>query len=113
MTLVTCTGSPVPSYFVAWYATGPFISDSLAVRRDHVMDSGSCKLHTVVHTALPHEISCSLTFFPQLPVSCRRSSKDSLALGWREPGFPSHCVEGHLPSAHIGVMGKKNIAAVF
>ena len=36
-----------------------------------------------------------------------------MALGWREPGFPSHCVEGHLQSAHIGVMGKKNIAAVF
>ena len=78
-----------------------------------MMNLGSCKVCRVVCIAVSHEFSCSLTFFPQLPVGCGRSSEDSIVLEWREPGFPSPCVEGHLPSAPVGVMGKKNTAAVF
>lgn len=77
------------------------------------MGSGSWKVGRVVHAIVPCELSLSLLLFPQLPVGCRGFSEDTMALGWRKPGFPGHFMEGHLPRAHIGVLlGKKNTAVV-
>lgn len=102
--MVAFTRSPVFLFPCSRHTSRQFFPALPVIRRDHVMGPGSWKVGRVMPATIPQEHL--LSFFLQLPVGCRGSSENSMALGWSEPGFPSHCIEGHLSCTHPGVLGR-------